>query len=224
LLANQKLDAIGRLAGGIAHDFNNLRGVILGRLDFVKRADLSEADLDHVREAYDAASHGAALTRQLMAFGRRQQTTPTMFDLHDVLTSKHDMLRRVLGKNIELTLSLDAPKSTIFSDPLQIEQVLLNLVLNARHAMEKSGKLLVATTLSADDEVTLIVTDSGCGMTPDVLAHLYEPFFTTKSPDEGTGLGLATVYAIVKENGGRVVVKSEVGRGSTFEVSFPLAL
>lgn len=228
LLATQKLDAIGQLAGGVAHDFNNLLGVILGRLGFLKRAaGLGDIDRDHVQEALDAASHAANLTRQLLAFGRRQPMKPTAFDLNAVVASMHEMLARMLGEDVTLDFTLLGEPCAIISDPVQIEQVILNLALNARHAMPDGGKLVVTTKLGSGDGgagfVVLAVTDGGCGMSTEVMAHLFEPFFTTKPRDEGTGLGLATVYGIVKQSGGHVDVQSEVGRGSTFELFFPIA-
>jgi len=238
LRASQKLEAVGRLAGGIAHDFNNLLTVVLGRLQFLKRtAGLADADRENVDEAFVAASHAVSLTRQLLAFSRGQVMEARVFSLNAVLSSMQDMLRRVVGEHIEVTLSLDESAGAIDSDPVRIEQVILNLVLNARDAMRGGGTLVVSTRDLRLDErqasqrdgaktgayVAMSVTDSGCGMGPDVLAHLFEPFFTTKPPGEGTGLGLATVYGIVKQSGGHAVVRSEVGVGSTFELCFPRA-
>ncbi|MCW5833742.1 MAG: PAS domain-containing protein [Labilithrix sp.] len=237
LRASQKLDAIGQLAGGVAHDFNNLLGVVLGRLTFLRRAEgLSEADREHVSEAFDAALHAASLTRQLLAFGRRQVMQPQVFDLSAVVFALDEMLRRVAGEHVEVVLVPNPPVCPIDSDPVQIEQVLLNLVLNARHAMPEGGKVTIWTGEASLDEqeaarldvkpgqyVTLTVTDTGLGMSPEVMAHLFEPFFTTKPYGEGTGLGLATVYGIVKQSGGHTVVRSEVGVGSTFELWFPRA-
>ena len=228
LLATQKLDAIGQLAGGVAHDFNNLLGVILGRLGFLKRATgLSELERDHVQEALDASSHAANLTRQLLAFGRRQPMKPSTFDLNGVVDGMREMLDRLLGDDVELDVHLAPVPCTIVSDPVQIEQVVLNLALNARHAMTKGGKLTLATAARGEIDgahfCTLTVVDSGCGMNDEVMAHLFEPFFTTKPRDQGTGLGLATVYGIVKQSGGHIDVKSIVGAGSTFELFFPLA-
>ncbi|OJY16997.1 MAG: hypothetical protein BGO98_12600 [Myxococcales bacterium 68-20] len=238
LRASQKLEAIGQLAGGVAHDFNNLLGVILGRLAFLKRAEgLGAADREHVTEALDAALHAASLTRQLLAFGRRQVMKPKVFDLSAVISSLHAMLGRVAGELVELVLVPSSKECPIDSDPVQIEQVLLNLVLNARQAMPDGGTIKVTTGEAVLDEdeasrrrdakpgpyVTLTVADTGCGMSPEVMGHLFEPFFTTKPQGEGTGLGLATIYGIVKQSGGHVVVRSEVGVGSTFELWFPRA-
>ncbi len=237
LRASQKLDAIGRLAGGVAHDFNNLLGVILGRLTFLRRIEaLDGATREHVDEAFDAASHAASLTRQLLAFGRRQMMQPQVFDLNAVLAALHDMLHRVAGEHIDVVLAPSEHTCPIDSDPLQIEQVVLNLVLNARHAMPDGGTITISTgEMRLDQEeaaplgmtpgtyVTLTIKDTGPGMPPEVMRHLFEPFFTTKAPGEGTGLGLATVYGIVKQSGGDAIVRSEAGVGSTFELRFPRA-
>lgn len=237
LRASQKLDAIGQLAGGVAHDFNNLLGVILGRLTFLQRAHgLGESERDHVAEALDAALHAASLTRQLLAFGRRQVLQPRIFDLNTVLSSMSEMLRRVAGEHIEIDLDLSPSGCSIDSDPVQIEQVVLNLVLNARHAMPEGGTIDISTRTTWLDAraaaaretrpgsfVIMTVRDEGAGMAPHVLEHLFEPFFTTKAQGEGTGLGLATVYGIVKQSGGHTAVESQLGIGTTFELSFPLA-
>jgi two-component system, cell cycle sensor histidine kinase and response regulator CckA len=237
LRAAQKLDAIGRLAGGVAHDFNNLLGVILGRLTFLKRVEgLEGGAREHVKEAFDAALHAASLTRQLLAFGRRQMMQPKVFDLNAVLWSLHEMLCRVAGEHIEVVVVPSESTCPIDSDPVQIEQVVLNLVLNARHAMPEGGTITISTgevRIDAQEAallgmtpgvyVTLTVGDTGPGMPPEVMGHLFEPFFTTKAPGEGTGLGLATVYGIVKQSGGDAIVRSEAGKGSTFELRFPRA-
>jgi two-component system cell cycle sensor histidine kinase/response regulator CckA len=238
LQAAQKLEAVGRLAGGVAHDFNNLLTVILGRLTFLKRsAGLRDVDRDHVCEAFEATSRAASLTRQLLAFSRRQVMQPVVFPLNEVLESMREILRGVLGEHIEVLMALDSSTGLIDADPTQIEQVVLNLVLNARDAMPDGGTLIVSTRqmqLSEEDArqrddakpgpyVVLSVSDTGRGMTPEVMAHLFEPFFTTKPQGEGTGLGLATVYGIVKQSRGHAIVRSDVGVGSTFELSFPRA-
>ena len=244
LRASQKLEAIGRLAGGVAHDFNNLLTVILGRLTFLKRsAALGDVDRDHVQEAFEATSHAATMTRQLLAFSRQQVMAPVVFVLNDVLEPLRKMVEGVVGEHVAVTIALESAAGVIDSDPTQIEQMLLNLVLNARDAMRESrdgregGSLTVSTSdavLTAEEasgrddarpgpHVVLRVTDTGCGMSPEVMSHLFEPFFTTKPPGEGTGLGLATLYGIVKQSGGHAVVRSEVGVGSTFELWFPRA-
>lgn len=238
LRASQKLEAVGQLAGGVAHDFNNLLTVILGRLTFLKRSvSLNSTDSDHVQEAFAATLHAATLTRQLLAFSRRQVMEPVVFALSEIIEPLRKMLEGVVGEHIEVVLSLDQSSGLIDSDPTQIEQVILNLVLNARDAMREGGTLLVSArdaSLDAEDarrrddaqpgpHVVLSVSDTGCGMTPDVMSHLFEPFFTTKHQGEGTGLGLATLYGIVKQSGGHAVVRSDVGVGSTFELWFPRA-
>ena len=238
LRASQKLEAVGRLAGGVAHDFNNLLTVILGRLTFLKRsADLSDLDQDHVREAFEATSRATSLTRQLLAFSRKQVMEPVVFSANAVIEPMREMLRGVAGEHIEVLMSLDPTIGPIDADPTQIEQVVLNLVLNARDAMPDGGTLIVSTReahVSEEDvrhrdgakpgpHIILSVCDTGRGMPPEVMAHLFEPFFTTKPQGEGTGLGLATVYGIAKQSGGHVIVRSDVGVGSTFELSFPRA-
>jgi two-component system, cell cycle sensor histidine kinase and response regulator CckA len=234
LRASQKLDAIGRLA----HDFNNLLGVILGRLTFLKRVvGLESAAREHVTEAFDAALHAASLTRQLLAFGRRQMMQPKVFDLNAVLATLHEMLSRVAGEHVEVLVVPSGFTCPIDSDPVQIEQVVLNLVLNARHAMPEGGRITISTGEVRLDQqeavplgmtpgtyVTLTVSDTGYGMPPEVMGHLFEPFFTTKAPGEGTGLGLASVYGIVKQSGGDAIVRSEAGAGTTFELRFPRAM
>ncbi len=232
------MDAIGRLAGGVAHDFNNLLTVILGRLQFLHRApDLAPADRANVDEALDAAGRAASLTRQLMALARRQVMQPLVFTLNEVIVPMVEIVRRIVGEDVKLTLELDENAGSIRADKTQIEQVILNLVLNARDAMAGGGELVVGTRevwleeeqarlrdgASAGLYEVLSVSDSGSGMPPEVMAHLFEPFFTTKAPGEGTGLGLATTYGIVKQSGGHAVVRSELGAGSRFELYFPRA-
>jgi signal transduction histidine kinase/FixJ family two-component response regulator len=239
LRASQKLEAIGRLAGGVAHDFNNLLTVVLGRLQFLKHAvGLDEANREHLREAFDATERAVKLARQLLGFSRGQILQPRVFWLNEVVTSMHDVLRRVAGEHIEVLLALDEHGGAIDSDPVQVEQAILNLVLNARDAMPDGGTLILSTHQIEIDEreaaqrdgarpgtyVVLAVSDTGCGMDGEVMAHLFEPFFTTKPQGAGTGLGLATVYGIVKQSGGHAVVRTEVGVGSTFELCFPRSL
>jgi two-component system cell cycle sensor histidine kinase/response regulator CckA len=238
LRASQKMEAIGRLAGGVAHDFNNLLTVILGRLQFLHRAaDLAPSDRSHVSEALDAAGRAASLTRQLMALARRQVMQPLVFSLNEVIVPMLEIVRRIVGEDVEVALELQEEAGSIRADKTQIEQVILNLVLNARDAMSGGGRLVIATRAVWLDEEqarlrdgaaegmyeVLSVADSGSGMPPEVIAHLFEPFFTTKGPGEGTGLGLATTYGIVKQSGGHAVVRSQVGAGSTFELYFPRA-
>jgi PAS domain S-box-containing protein len=232
----QKMEAIGQLAGGVAHDFNNLLTAIIGNADFLLQ-DLpseapSRADVNEIRQAADRA---ASLTRQLLAFSRKQVLQPRTLDLNQLVAGMERMLRRLLAENIEVHLHLAEDAGPVHADPGQMEQVLLNLVLNARDAMPEGGKLIVETAgidLEAPDGaaavgvaparyIVLAVSDTGVGMDEDVRAHLFEPFFTTKEPGKGTGLGLATVYGIVQQSGGNVWVYSEPGHGTTFKVYLP---
>ncbi len=223
----QKMEAVGRLAGGVAHDFNNILTIILGYLEIV-RPSLSEADPRRadLAEVEAAAQRAAALTRQLLAFSRRQVLRPALIDLNAVVRDVEKMLRRLIGEDIKVTTDLAPGLGTVLADQGQIEQVLMNLVVNARDAMPDGGRLTIATANEGggpEARVVLTVRDTGCGMDREVLGRLFEPFYTTKEAGKGTGLGLATVYGIVKQSGGDVRVESEPGRGSTFCVSFPRA-
>jgi PAS domain S-box-containing protein len=235
-LQAQKLDSIGQMAGGIAHDFNNLLTVVLGNtaliLDETTPEQPIHADLIQIR---DAAERAATLTRQLLAFSRRQILHPIALNLNLVVRDMGALLRRLVGVDITLTTRLDPQLGTVLADPAQIEQVLLNLAINARDAMPDGGALLIETlnvtsdpdTGLADGQVpsgsyvVLAVSDTGCGMEPAVQARIFEPFFTTKPPGKGSGLGLATVYGIVKQSGGTIAVYSEPGRGSRFQIYLP---
>ena len=235
---SQKMDAIGRLAGGVAHDFNNLLTVISGYSDIVLDT-LNPGDQTswQILEIKKAADRAASLTRQLLAFSRRQLIEPSVLDLNTVVSGIHNMLRRVIGEDIELVTILRGTPGWVRADAGQIEQVLVNLVLNARDAMPAGGKLTVELSLEelsrnawatsptarAGRYVVLIVSDTGCGMDNDVLSRIFEPFFTTKERGKGTGLGLSTVYGIVKQSGGHIDVSSEIGCGTTFRIYFPLA-
>jgi PAS domain S-box-containing protein len=224
----QKMEAVGTLAGGVAHDFNNLLTVISGFCQLALM-DLSERDplrvnLEHMQKASDRA---AELTRQLLAFSRRQMLQPKVLDLNRIVTEMTPMLRRVIPESIELRLQTTEEPLPVLADQAQIEQVLMNLVINARDAMQGSGTLQIRTTRQGgpiedgsapEVYAVLSVIDSGCGMSEEVLARIFEPFFTTKGPDKGTGLGLATAYGIVKQSGGDIRVESEPGAGSRFDV------
>ena len=231
----QKMDAVGQLAGGIAHDFNNLLLAINGYSELAHRR-LNGGD-PAVREAIEevraAGDRAASLTRQLLAFSRRQVLQPREIALNAVIEDVTRMLERLLGEHLELELSLDPEAGAIVADPSQIEQVLMNLTLNARDAMPDGGRLRIQTgrtsvaevggELPPGDWVTLVVADTGTGMEEETLKHAFEPFFTTKEPGKGTGLGLATVYGVVEQSGGRVAVASKPGRGTTFLIALPAA-
>jgi PAS domain S-box-containing protein len=236
LLQSQKLEAVGRLAGGIAHDFNNLLGVIIGHGELAQRAagpgDPSWRRLDQI---LGAARRAAELTRQLLAFSRRQVLQPRILDLNAEVAETEKMLRRLIGEDVELVTRLDPALGRVRADPGQIGQVLMNLAVNARDAMPRGGVLRIETSNVDVDEayaqdhaplepgpyVQLVVADNGTGMDEAVREHLFEPFFTTKPEGQGSGLGLSTVYGIVKQSGGYVWVDSEPGRGTTFTVQLP---
>ena len=236
LLQAQKMEAIGRLAGGIAHDFNNLLTAVAGYTELLL-AQLPEGDArrEHAEEIRLAGKRAAALTQQLLAFSRRQVLEPRVLDLNTVIADMERMLRRVIGEDIELTTSLDPGLWRAKADPGQIEQSILNLVVNARDAMPRGGRLTIETgnvevdetfagryvTVHAGPHVMLAVSDTGIGMNADLQARLFEPFFTTKERGKGTGLGLSTTYGIVKQSGGSIWVYSEPGHGSTFKIYLP---
>ncbi len=222
---SQRLEAVGRLAGGVAHDFNNLLMVINGYshmlLDAMHPSDPARLDLEQVVKASERA---ADLTRQLLAFSRRQGVRASLVDLNALVREMDRMLRRVLGEEIELGVNLEPQLKSVCADPGQIEQVILNMVVNARDAMPGGGKLTLETRNAgtpARDCVTLTVRDTGIGMDAPVLSRIFEPFFTTK--EHGTGLGLATSYGIIKENGGDLRVESAPGKGTTFRIELPVA-
>ena len=234
LLQSQKMESVGRLAGGIAHDFNNLLGVILGYGGLLLRKIESGPDRSKLEQIVKAGERAAGLTRQLLAFSRKQVLQPRVLDLNDLVADIEKMLRRLIGEDIELTTRLDGV-GNVKADPGQIEQVLMNLVVNARDAMPQGGQLTIQTSNVVLDEdyaseradvragpcVVLAVSDTGIGMTPETRRKIFEPFFTTKGQSEGTGLGLATSDGIVRQSGGHIVVTSELGHGSTFMVYLP---
>ena len=232
----QKMEAIGRLAGGLAHDFNNLLGVVIGYCDLLFRklpADLPErAEIHEIRSAAEGAS---GLTRQLLAFSRRQVLEPRVLDLNDVVRRAERMLKPLLGDDVTLVIQLGSDIPLVLADAGQIDQVLMNLAVNSRDAMPRGGRITIETGASRFDETTvpalpgaspgpfatLAVTDTGSGMDAETIAHIFEPFFTTKEVGKGTGLGLATVYGIVQQSSGFIAVSSTLGAGTTFRIHLP---
>jgi PAS domain S-box-containing protein len=236
LFGAQKMESVGRLAGGVAHDFNNMLGVILGNAELaMARADVSDSLRDELEEIHQAALRSASLTGQLLAFARRQTIEPRVLDLNDAVAGMLKMLRRLIGEDIALAWVPGAALWPVLVDPTQLDQVLANLLVNARDAIGAAGRVTIETSNVAIDPeycathagfrpgeyAMLAVSDDGQGMTREVLDHLFEPFFTTKAQGVGTGLGLATVYGIVKQNNGFINVYSEVGHGATFRIYLP---
>jgi CheY-like chemotaxis protein len=224
------MESLGQLAGGIAHDFNNLLSVITGYTSMLLSDSPGSENSDKLREIAKAADRGTQLTSELLGFSRHQVIKPKVIDVSTAIRTSNGMLRRVIGENIELVMSPDEGMPSIFMDPNQLDQIILNLVVNARDAMPEGGILTVAAShiqgeSSADhidNCVVLSVTDTGTGMSEEVKTHLFEPFYTTKETGKGTGLGLATCYGIVEQNGGHIDVNSELGQGSTFRVYLPV--
>jgi len=239
LRQSQKLEAIGRLAGGVAHDFNNILMSIMGSADLLLMELAGEAAArDEATEIKQSVERGAGLTRQLLAFSRRRPTRAKLFALGDVVGGMETMLRRLIGPEIEFELVRQAEPTTVMADPAQMEQVVLNLVINARDAMPKGGRLTVRVDEIDIDETAAIalverragryarlsVSDTGTGIDEQTRARLFEPFFTTKEQGKGTGLGLSIVYGIVKQSAGYISVASEPGRGATFIIYLPAAM
>ena len=243
LLQAQKMESVGRLAGGIAHDFNNMLSAIRGYAELL-REDLSSGralDEATIRESVDAihgaADRAAALTAQLLAFSRQQVLTPRVLDPRHTIRGLEPMLRRLIGEQIRLVLSLDPATGIVLADPGQLDQIVVNLVVNARDAIDGAGTVTIETSNATFSEpyaaehfevlpgryVMLAVSDTGAGIDRAVREHIFEPFFTTKERGRGTGLGLATIYGIVKQSGGHIWLYSEPDHGTTFKLYFPLA-
>jgi two-component system, cell cycle sensor histidine kinase and response regulator CckA len=232
----QKMEAVGRLSGGIAHDFNNLLGVIIGYAGVLKKALRADnALLEHAVEIEKAGQRAASLTKQLLAFSRQQVLTPAVLDLNTLVLDLEKTLLRLLGEDIQISMELSPGLEKVKADRSQIEQVILNLAINSRDAMPSGGRLRIHTANSDLDQaytrthpgstvgsyVLLTVSDTGIGMDGETLAHIFEPFFTTKEPGKGTGLGLATVYGVVKQSNGYIWVESAPGKGAAFQVYLP---
>jgi signal transduction histidine kinase len=235
-MQSQKLESLGQLAGGVAHDFNNLLTIVMGYAETILAGladdDPLRGDVEEIGRAGDRAS---ALTRQLLLFSRRQMASPVNLTLGDAVLEIERMLRSLTGENIELILTLDPDRTVVRADPGHIQQLLMNLVVNARDAMPRGGRLMIEVTHAFFDETSaethlatgggpyavLSVSDNGTGMSPGTKARIFEPFFTTKPQGKGTGLGLSTVYGIVRESGGSISVYSEPGLGSTFRIYLP---
>ena len=234
----QKMEAIGNLTGGMAHDFNNLLGIIIGNLDLLRERQSGDPDADELtRDALDAALRGADLTRRLLAFARRQPLRPARTDVNGLVAGIVKLLERTLGEQIQITLDLNPDSWPVIVDPAQLESSLTNLATNARDAMPGGGQLIIVTgnsSRAADyaaqhaevqpgDYALIEVSDTGTGMPPEVASRIFEPFYTTKEPDEGTGLGLSMVFGFIKQSGGHINVYSEIGIGTTFRLYLPRA-
>jgi len=235
LVGAQRMESVGRLAGGVAHDFNNMLGVIVGHAEMALELDRSGPTGSHLQEIRKAALRSADLTRQLLAFARRQTIAPRVLDLNEVVTNMLRILKRLIGEDIDLVWTPGEGLWPIRMDPSQIDQILANLCVNARDAISGVGRIVIETeNVLLDDAycaghlgfipgsyVQLAVSDDGCGMDGETLRHVFEPFFTTKGLGQGTGLGLATVYGVVRQNEGFVNVYSEPGQGTTFRIYLP---
>ena len=236
LLQSQKMDMVGQLAGGVAHDFNNELTVISGCTErLLQRTELDESSKELLNEILDASNRSASLTRQLLIFSHKQIVKPEVLDVNAVVVNNEKMLRRLIGERVSLTTDLTAVKVGVKADFNQMEQVIMNLVVNARDAMPEGGDINIKTSyIDLDDSAVQAypditpgsyflfeINDTGCGIPPEVKAHLFEPFFTTKEPGKGTGLGLATVYGVVKRLAGHIEVRSEIDRGTTFSIYLP---
>jgi two-component system, cell cycle sensor histidine kinase and response regulator CckA len=236
LQQSQKMEAVGQLAGGVAHDFNNLLTAVLGFSRLVRESlEPGDPRILDIEEVIQAGVRATALTKQLLAFSRKEVIQPVAVDLNSLIETTHTMLRRLIGEDIDIALALGVDVAPIYADPGQLDQILMNLAVNARDAMPSGGRLTIETAnvdldasfgskhgpVEAGPYVMLAVSDSGIGMTEEVRERLFEPFFTTKARGKGTGLGLSTVFGIVKQNGGYVYVYSEPAQGATFKIFFP---
>lgn len=235
LAHSQKLQATGQLAGGIAHDFNNLLTAILGAADGILAREPPGESHDDAAQIHDSAQRGAALVRQLLAFGRQQRLAPQVIEVNNAIVSVSTLLRRLLGGRIRLTLALEEPSRRIRADPTQLDQVLINLAVNARDAMPKGGELVLRSghitvyrpllhgveTIPPGRYVMIEVQDTGCGIAPDILPQIFDPFFTTRRDRGGSGLGLSTVHGIVRQSGGFLAVDTEPGRGTNMRLYLP---
>ncbi|MGO9022256.1 MAG: ATP-binding protein [Syntrophobacteraceae bacterium] len=232
----QKMESVGRLAGGVAHDFNNMLGVIIGRAEMALQQDVSNNKLQHnLQEILNAGLRSADLTRQLLAFARKQTAVPKILDLNDTISGMLKMLRRLIGEDIDLSWQPGFDLWKVKIDPSQVDQILANLVVNSRDAISGVGAITMITeNVVIDDSnradhlefipgeyVLLTVTDTGEGMSQELRENIFEPFFTTKEVGKGTGLGLSTVYGIVKQNDGFIYVASELGKGTTSKIYLP---
>ena len=236
LFQAQKMEAIARLAGGVAHDFNNFLMVVMSYTDLILKDFPAEHPLQrYAQEILLAAEQASSLTRQLLAFSRKQVIQPEILNLNQLITVLEKLLRRLIPEDIEMDIRLDPQLENIKADPGQMEQVLMNLVINARDALPQGGKIQIRTEGVFLDQVygqshpgvepgfyvKLTVSDNGVGMDQDTLERIFEPFFSTKGQDQGTGLGLATVHGIVKQHHGHITVSSSLGEGTTFEIYLP---
>ncbi|MGE0549281.1 MAG: ATP-binding protein [Kofleriaceae bacterium] len=229
----QKMEAVGRLAGGIAHDFNNLLTVMFGQLEVLEESDPTEQARGAIVAMQQAAESAMWLTHQLLTFSRQQPASSASVNVSELIRTTQMLLRRLIGEDVELVTQLDQTAEVVRGDAGQLQQVLLNLVVNARDAMPRGGRLTITTAarridpgtpglaMRPGDYLMISVSDTGIGMNTEVKARIFEPFFTTKEATRGTGLGLATVYGIVHQSGGYIEVISEVGRGSTFHITLP---
>ncbi|MBU1463732.1 MAG: response regulator, partial [Alphaproteobacteria bacterium] len=232
-----KMQAIGQLAGGVAHDFNNILTAIIGHCDLMlMRHTPGDSDYDDIQQIKSNSNRAAGLTRQLLAFSRQQTLRPQILQLPDIVADVSNLLKRLLGENVKLDVSHGRNLGAVRADPGQLEQVIVNLAVNARDAMPEGGTLNIQTyavpaikvremrqqILPAGDYTALRVPDTGLGIPPDILAKIFEPFFTTKELGKGTGLGLSTVYGIVKQSGGYIFAESELGRGASFVIYLPV--